>query len=270
MAVVATDDPTDQSGPNLIDNREQIPEEVVWPKITGRRGDDERLTLIVYPAFFPLPTSPINHEVLYKNHRAYAEQQFFDHYEMWEQCNKRNPTHLVVNGRVTEIRADDYIAADLLTWCRAFICEVLKCHADYLLDCGDAGEKVLRSFDQFAATLREETHEHKWMPGMSALNLRAEDYVEAFLRDVREVISSVRGRLAPIAWNAERQHTDQELFRSSTKLTRSQSRKGMRPRTGLLTHLRSWRFEIHQTMLSQRAQRVKRRCKLVTVRQKVD
>jgi len=101
---VATDDPTDESGPNLTDDWEQSPDEVVWPKITGRRGDVERLTLIIYPAFFPFPTSPIDHEVLYRNHRAYAEQQFFDHYEMWEQCNTRNPTHLVVNGRLTEIR----------------------------------------------------------------------------------------------------------------------------------------------------------------------
>lgn len=218
---MATDDPTDLN--READDREQTSEEMVWPEITGSRGDAERLTLIIYPAMFPLPTSPIDHHVHYGNLRAFAEQTFSDHYEMWKQGNERTPTRLVVNERLTEIRADDYIAADLRTWCLAFICEVLEGHADYLLDCGDAGEKALRCFDQFAATLRHETHEYKWMPGMKALNLRAEDYVEAFLRDVREVISSVRGRLAPIAWNAERQRTDEELFRTPVEQTQLQS-----------------------------------------------
>jgi hypothetical protein len=40
-----------------------------------------------------------------------------------------------------------------------------------------------------------------------------------FLRDAREVTSSVRSRLAPIAWNAERQRIDEELYRSPIEQT---------------------------------------------------
>ena len=55
MAEVAIDDPTEQSGLDREpDDREQSPEEVVWPEITGRDSNAERLTFTIYNAMLPL------------------------------------------------------------------------------------------------------------------------------------------------------------------------------------------------------------------------